>query len=347
MSVTNTKPWIEKFRPVTLENVISHEHIICALKQYIMKKTLPNLILYGSPGTGKTSIIRACSNELYGNASKIMTLEINASEERGIDIVRTRITQFANSHQTQTHNTITPYPKLIILDEADSMTVDAQIALKNVIDTFSFSTRFCLVCNCLKKIHFSLISRCIRFRLQPLQPMQIQMRIQNICASENIEITPDAINEIIKYSHGDMRRVVNVLQSIHTAYADNNCINEICVHTYLNLISPKTIEHIILLLFKHNICNACTTIDAIIRENGFSFHELISKISDIITEYLISTEQNKNYTAINNDILHILKQTDTKKLLEILRKLGKIEYQLFSNVPFSILLPKLSGIIKS
>lgn len=329
----STLPWIEKYRPFSLDKIISHQNIVSILRKYLNNNTIPNLILFGSPGTGKTSIIKACANELYGTSVNIMTLEINASEERGIDIVRSRITQFANSKSIFSWGEIAASTiKLVILDEADSMTVDAQIALKNTIDTYSHTTRFCLICNCIKKIHYSLISRCIRFRFHPLPKQQIFEHIKNLCKIESVDITDSAINEIIKYSHGDMRRVVNVLQSVQTAYShiDINCINK-----YLNQISVTEINLIIKSLLENTIKESYDTISELITRNGYSFYELIIMINDVIINHISKKKQ------IKTNISHLLDKICTDKLLVIINRLGKIEYQIFSNVNTNILIASL------
>jgi replication factor C subunit 3/5 len=329
-----TLPWIEKYRPDCLDKIISHQNIVLTLRKYLIKNTLPNLILFGSPGTGKTSMIKACANELYGKQNvNIMTLEINASEERGIDVVRSRITQFANSRSTFSWGVIDRSTvKLVILDEADSMTFDAQIALKNTIDTYSRTTRFCLMCNCIKKIHYSLISRCIRFRLRPLPKTQIFVHVGKICKIENINITDDAISEIIKYSHGDMRRVVNVLQSVQTAY---QTIDIDCINKYLNQIPSEDVSVIMGSLVSDNIKETHEKLSKLIFDNGFSFYELILSINNIIIGHISQTKNIKGLNKINND-----------RLLEIIKHLGKIEYQIFSNVNMKILIASLVGSFK-
>lgn len=329
-------PWIEKYRPTSLDKIISHEYIVSSLHKYVQNKTLPNLILFGVPGTGKTSMIKSCANELFGNAMKIMTLEINASEERGVDIVRTRITQFANSHPTFSwEEPKCSNIKLIILDEADSMTFDAQLALKNVIDSYSDTTRFCLICNCIKKIHFSLISRCVKFRVQPLQTTQIFNHVKEICEKENVTITKDAIDEIIQYAHGDMRRVINVLQSIHTAY-DN--VNDKCVQKYLNQIPKNIIEIIMKSLLLDDVKTSHDKIYKIIHDNGYSFYELIDNIN---TKILLQLFDGTVFYENQNKIIN------QKQLLELIQHLGKIEQQIFSNININILLMSLISIFKS
>lgn len=317
-------PWIEKYRPSRLDKIVSHQHIVEVLKRFIQNKNFPNLILFGSSGVGKTSLIHACANELFGKNTNLMTLEINASEERGIDIIRTRITQFSGI-QTTFEEVDVPI-KLVILDEADSMTVDAQLALKNVIDTYSKTTRFCLICNCIKKIHYSLISRCTKFRLQPLRKSQIKEYVKSICELEGINISDLAIDEILKYSNGDMRRILNLLQAIHTTYKR---ITPECISNYLNKIPKDLIVQIFLSIIQKPIDASFEAIRSLIHENSYSFNELLRNLNDLLIEQLSG-----------NQII----QLDDIQIFEMMKCLGKIEYQSSSNV--NILIASLVSSIK-
>lgn len=138
-------PWTEKYRPSNLDDLLSNSHVIHTLNSYLTKNFLPNMLFYGSPGTGKTSTILATAKQLYGSTFRYMVLELNASDDRGINIVRKTIKSFAESKPPLLNQSITF--KLVILDEADSMTKDAQSALRRMMEKFSKTTRFCLICN--------------------------------------------------------------------------------------------------------------------------------------------------------------------------------------------------------
>jgi replication factor C subunit 3/5 len=327
---TKRLPWIEKYRPASLSDVISHANVIHTLNTFIKKGTLPNIILFGPPGIGKTSIIKACAKKLYGDDVNLMTLEINASEERGIDIVRNTISHFASCVSTFTVH-CENLSKLVILDEADSMTYDAQIALKNVIDVYS-NVHFCLVCNCIKKIHYSLISRCIKLRLHPIRDSDIITFTKNVCSKENIKITDDAINELVKYSNGDMRKIINALQSMRLSYQNITSTNII---NYLNRISNEQLLTIIDTICENNIRDAYKIVSDIINTNGYSIHEIIVGLNDLILQNIINTSHTENKKSI------IFEKYDERQLFDILYQLGKIEYQIFSNVPISTLMVSL------
>ncbi|TMW42020.1 hypothetical protein DOY81_012902 [Sarcophaga bullata] len=211
---TNRMPWVEKYRPAKLDDLISHEEIISTINRFISQKQLPHLLFYGPPGTGKTSTILACAKQLYTPAQfKSMVLELNASDDRGIGIVRGQILNFAS-----TRTIFSGTFKLIILDEADAMTNDAQNALRRIIEKYTENVRFCVICNYLSKIIPAVQSRCTRFRFAPLTPEQILPRLDKIITLENLNVTEDGKKALMTLSKGDMRKVLNVLQSTSMAH---------------------------------------------------------------------------------------------------------------------------------
>lgn len=146
----------------------------------------PHLLFYGPPGTGKTSTIKAVAQQMYGKAYRSMTLELNASDSRGIDVVRDTIKTFAGTKSVFTYGV-----KLVILDEADAMTSDAQAALRRVMEKYSKNTRFCMICNYVSKIIPALQSRCTRFRFAPLSEEQMQIQIKRVVTNEGLTLTED------------------------------------------------------------------------------------------------------------------------------------------------------------
>ncbi|TNN45388.1 Replication factor C subunit 5 [Liparis tanakae] len=186
-------PWVEKYRPQKLDDLISHKDILTTIQKFISEEKLPHLLFYGPPGTGKTSTILACAKQLYQEKEfNSMVLELNASDDRGIDVVRGPVLSFASTRTIFKRGF-----KLVILDEADAMTQDAQNALRRVIEKYTENTRFCLIGNYLSKIIPALQSRCTRFR---------------------IDINPGGMKAIVTLSSGDMRRSLNILQSTSMAY---------------------------------------------------------------------------------------------------------------------------------
>uniref|UniRef100_H0ZZC2 Activator 1 subunit 5 n=1 Tax=Taeniopygia guttata TaxID=59729 RepID=H0ZZC2_TAEGU len=207
-------PWVEKYRPQALSELVSHRDILSTVQRFISEDRLPHLLLYGPPGTGKTSTILACARQLYREREfSSMVLELNASDDRGIDIVRGPILSFAS-----TRTIFKKGFKLVILDEADAMTQDAQNALRRVIEKFTENTRFCLICNYLSKIIPALQSRCTRFRFGPLTPELMVPRLQHVIQEEGVDVTEDGMKALVTLSSGDMRRALNILQSTSMAF---------------------------------------------------------------------------------------------------------------------------------
>lgn len=177
------------------------------------------MLFYGPPGTGKTSTVLALAKELYGpELIKTRVLELNASDERGISIVREKVKDFARmqlSNPSPAYRAQWPCPpyKIIILDEADSMTQDAQSALRRTMETYSKITRFCLICNYVTRIIDPLASRCSKFRFKSLDQGNAKRRVEEIAEKEGVGLEEGAVDALIKCSEGDLRKAITFLQS--------------------------------------------------------------------------------------------------------------------------------------
>lgn len=311
-------PWIEKFRPYNLNDVISNKSIIKTFKKYVETKYLPHILFHGPSGTGKTSTIYACARQLYGEDYEFMVLEINASEERGIEVVRNKIKEFISSKCLFASNQ--SLFKLVILDEADSMTSDAQSMLRRLIEDFTSNARFCLICNKIKSIDPALQSRCTSFRFAPLSSTDITKKLNEICKTLKIKITDDGIDAILRIARGDMRKVLNILQATSMAYETINRQNvEKCmgypqeghIRKIYNGSKNKTFNKLLEKTEKIKI------------KYGYSLLEIITELHNIVMkEYL------------NNNI-------DDIKFKKLVLKMKDIELNLVSCPSDSLQLPSI------
>jgi replication factor C subunit 3/5 len=278
--IYNCLPWVEEFRPKKLKDVIDHELITSTLKKLIKRKQFPHLLLSGPPGTGKTSTIMACARELYKDNYSMMVLDINASEERGIDVVRYKIKEFITTRGIFL-NDDQPLFKLVILDEADAMTEDAQSMLVNIIEKYTLNARFCLMCNFIKKINPAIQSRCSLFKFTPLKREFVEKKILQISEKNNFNVSADGIETLIRISNGDMRKVINNLQATYMAFGNvtRENISKCICYPYVEDIN--NIKH---MLENNDIKYCYKHIGDIIKYNGFSLMDIIH---ELFNKYLV------------------------------------------------------------
>jgi replication factor C subunit 3/5 len=288
-----TLPWVEKFRPQNLDEVISHENIISTLKTLIHKNQFPHLLLSGPPGTGKTSAIMACARELYGKNYSIMVLDINASEERGIEVVRNKIKNFISTKGVFLSKDSSMF-KLVILDEADAMTIDAQSMLVSVIDKFTINVRFCLICNYIKKISPQIQSRCTIFKFSPLSKSDITKKLNDISSKMKLKISKDGIDTIIKISRGDMRKVLNILQATSMAY---DTINSENVTNCIGYPTSKHMDTILASLIKDPYSKCYNDISLLISKNGYSLMDILTELTDLVMANFINKKISQDKVA--------------------------------------------------
>ena len=207
-------PWIEKYRPETFQEIVGNQETVSRLGVFAKDGNVPNIIIAGPPGVGKTTTILCLARLLLGENFKEAVLELNASNDRGIDVVRNRIKMFAQQKVTLPKGK----HKIIILDEADSMTEAAQQALRRTMELFSSTTRFALACNSSEKIIEPIQSRCAMLRYSKLSDAQVLAKVLEVCKKENVDHSDDGLEAIVFTAQGDMRQALNNLQSTHEGF---------------------------------------------------------------------------------------------------------------------------------
>jgi replication factor C small subunit len=263
--------WVEKYRPQKLGDVIGQEEITKRLSAYVKAKNLPHLLFAGPPGTGKTTSAIALAKELYGDGWRENFAELNASDERGINVVRGRIKDFA---RTASVNRDVSF-KVIFLDEADSLTTDAQAALRRTMEKYAATCRFVLSCNYSSKIMDPIQSRCAVFRFRPLQKEAIKTFVRKVAKAEKIEVDQDGLDALLYVGQGDMRRVVNTLQ---VASAGGKAVSAESVYTTTATARPEDVKAMLEIALAGNFQKAREKLDELLLNYGLSGEDIVRQI---------------------------------------------------------------------
>lgn len=290
-------PWVEKYRPRTINDVAHQDEVVAVLKKSLEGSDLPNLLFYGPPGTGKTSTILAAARDLFGPIYKDRILELNASDERGIQVVREKVKNFAQltAGGKRPDGVACPPYKIIILDEADSMTKDAQSALRRTMEKSGKSTKFCLICNYVSRIIEPITSRCAKFRFKPLADGILMERIELIMEKENVVVNEEGKKAIILTSEGDLRKAITSLQSCARLKGDVEVRQE-DVYEISGVIPERYIEGLLEVCQLNSYERLQEHVDIMMCE-GFSGHQLISQLHDHTVENACLNDQQKSAIA--------------------------------------------------
>ena len=262
-------PWVEKYRPQNLDDVVGQDHIIQRLKRYIKEGSMPNLMFTGPAGVGKTTTALALGKALLGEYWRQNFLELNASDARGIDTVRHNIKNFCRLKAVGS-----PF-RIVFLDEVDNMTKDAQHALRREMEMYTKTASFILSCNYSSKIIDPIQSRCAIFRFTPVKGHQIIKRLELIAEAEKIKVTINALESIVYFAEGDMRRAVNILQ---TSSSVGEEITEENVQEVVSKAKPQDVRKIINKALDGNFLDARELLREVMVVQGISGEDLVTQI---------------------------------------------------------------------
>lgn len=290
--------WTEKYRPKKLEEIKGQEEIILKLRAFVENKNMPHLMFSGPAGVGKTTAALAIAHELYGDTWKDNILELNASDARGIDVIRGAVKDFARTKAVEN----VPF-KIIYLDESDALTKEAQDALRRIMEDYVQTTRFILSCNYSSKIITPIQSRCAIFRFKSLPKETVEFVLMKIAANEGMEMTKEAVELVYEASEGDMRKAENLLQACASTCKK---IDVKSISTIVSFAEPKEIEAVVKLSLEGRFLDAKKKLVDVMLAHGLSGIDVIKQIQKEVWNLKL----------------------DEKIKIELIRVCGEIEFRM-------------------
>jgi replication factor C small subunit len=274
--------WVEKYRPKKLSEVIGQKAIVERLSAYVRTRSMPHMLFAGPAGSGKTTCAIALARGLYGDAWRDSFIELNASDERGIDVVRGKIKDFARAASIGGAGF-----KIIFLDEADSLTGDAQAALRRTMERYTQTCRFILSCNYSSKIIEPIQSRCAVFRFRPLGVSDVKKSLNRIAEAEAVQVTEDGLDAICELASGDLRKATNILQ---VAASLGKKVDQDIVFDSTESIKPSEIQELLKTALGGNFSAARSKLDEIIVRHGLSGEDIVQGIHRAVFDLPVSED---------------------------------------------------------
>jgi len=262
--------WVEKYRPKKLSEIVGQDDVVKRLQSFVDKKSLPHLLFAGPPGSGKTTAALCIARELFGEGWRQNFLELNASDERGIDTIRTKVKDYARTRPIGD----VPY-KIVLLDESDALTPDAQHALRRTMEMYTHTCRFCLDCNYSSRIIEPIQSRCAIFRFRRLNEKDIAQYLKRIARVEKLTLTEDGIKAIAYVSEGDMRRATNILQAAATL---RRKVDEKAVYEVSAAARPEEVRQMLELALEGKFEEARNKLYDLLINQGLAGEDILDQI---------------------------------------------------------------------
>lgn len=275
--------WVEKYRPKKLDEIVGQDEVVARLKTFVEKKSMPHLLFAGPAGTGKTTAALCVARELFEENWRQNLLELNASDERGIDTIRTKVKDYARTRPIGD----VPF-KIILLDESDALTPDAQHALRRMMEMYTHTCRFILDCNYSSRIIEPIQSRCAVFRFRRLTDDDVKRMLKRIEKTEGLTIDPKAYDAIAYAAQGDMRKAINILQA---AAALKKRVDEKSVYAVTSLADPKEVREILDLALNGKFSEAREKLHNLLIESGLSGEDVLEQIHRLVFDLNIPEEK--------------------------------------------------------